>query len=154
MDQHTTNQVQQIVEKTLLETKDNDRETVLVWLRELQAIRVQPTNNFAKAQAALSASVKGPVVLALVKALAPAVTRAVGTSKQVLWDDRGWAARFALAGVTLGAAAFGGEAAGVAALGSAIGVPLWLVLGAGGSFLGAMIEELERRSAPQESDDE
>jgi hypothetical protein len=67
MDQHTTNQVQQIVEKTLLETKDNDRETVLVWLRELQAVRVQPTRrelattrSAAGQQAAASGQIKRP----------------------------------------------------------------------------------------------
>ena len=37
----------------------------------------------------------------------------------------------------------GGEGAGIAALGTAIGVPLYLVVGAGGVLLGTIIDELE-----------
>ena len=35
-----------------------------------------------------------------------------------------------------------GEAAGIAALGRAIGVPLWLVVAGGSSLLGVIIQEL------------
>jgi hypothetical protein len=41
-----------------------------------------------------------------------------------------------------GAALFGGKAAGLAALGTAIAVPLWVVFGAGGAFMGVLYEEL------------
>jgi hypothetical protein len=133
-----------LVKQALSTSKASDREALLSWLSELREIRDRPVSNLMKTQAALRASVRATVVIALAKALAPEVHRAAAASKQVLWDERGWAARLGLAGVTLGAFAFGSEAAGVAALGSAVGVPLWLVVGAGGSFLGAMIEELER----------
>jgi hypothetical protein len=41
-----------------------------------------------------------------------------------------------------GVALFGGQGAGVAALGTAVGVPLWVIFGAGGAFMGVLYEEL------------
>ena len=45
----------------------------------------------------------------------------------------------------MGIALFGSQSAGIAALGTAIGVPLWVVLGAGAAFANSLIEELKRR---------
>jgi hypothetical protein len=39
----------------------------------------------------------------------------------------------------------GGQGAGVAALGTAVGVPLWVVFGAGATFLGVLYEEITRK---------
>ena len=39
-------------------------------------------------------------------------------------------------------ALFGGQGAGIAALGAAIGVPLWVVFGAGAAFAGVLYEEI------------
>lgn len=144
MSTQTETNALQLVADTLSRTEPADREALLSWLKKLREIRDSSVSNAAKARAALLASVNTRVVLALMKALAPEVRLAVVASRRALWDDRNWAARLGLAGVALGAATFGSQGAGIAALGSAVGVPLWLVLGAGGSFLGAMIEELER----------
>jgi hypothetical protein len=50
-----------------------------------------------------------------------------------------------MSGAVAGVALFGGKAAGIAALGTAIAVPLWIVLGAGGAFAGVLIEIIEGR---------
>ena len=42
-----------------------------------------------------------------------------------------------------------GQGAVIVALGGAIGVPLWVVFGAGGAFAGLLIEEIERTFADQ-----
>jgi len=57
-----------------------------------------------------------------------------------------------LSAAAIAAVAFSGKGAGIAALGGAIGVPLWVVLGAGGAFAGVLIEEIQR-SLPSDSDD-
>jgi hypothetical protein len=46
-----------------------------------------------------------------------------------------------------------GQGAGIAALGGAIGLPLWVVFGAGGAFLGVLIEEIRksRRSSSEKT---
>ena len=62
--------------------------------------------------------------------------------KGAAWDNRGLPARIALSGAIAAAVFFGGQGAGIAALGTAIGVPLWVVFGAGGAFLGVLYEEI------------
>lgn len=67
-----------------------------------------------------------------------------------MWDERGTKGRLSLIGVGIGATVFGGHGAGIAALGTAIGVPLWVVLGAGGAFTGMLVEELSVKSKTSE----
>ena len=62
----------------------------------------------------------------------------------MLFDlNRGWPARFAIVGLTIGTLGFSGKAAGLAAFGRALSIPIWLVLTAGGSLLGTIIQELQ-----------
>ena len=67
--------------------------------------------------------------------------------KRMAWDERSTAARFGLGGAALGLAAFGSQGAGIAALGTAVGVPLWVVSGAGASMAGVLLEELKRKKS-------
>lgn len=62
--------------------------------------------------------------------------------KSVAWDNRSLPARLALSASIAVVIMFGGQGAGIAALGSAIGVPLWVLFGAGAGFLGVLYEEL------------
>lgn len=62
--------------------------------------------------------------------------------KQHLWDERSWPARGALLGLTIGVATLGSEGAGIAALGGAIGVPVFLLTTAGGALLATIVSEL------------
>ncbi len=64
--------------------------------------------------------------------------------KTKAWDERGWPARLALAGLTAGVGGVGLEGAGIAAMGGAIGLPLFLRTSAGGALLGSIIQELEK----------
>jgi hypothetical protein len=67
--------------------------------------------------------------------------------KRNAWEERRWPSRLAIVGASVTAATVGGQAAGLAAFGTAVAVPLWIVFGAGGAFAGVLIEEL-RRYAP------
>lgn len=60
--------------------------------------------------------------------------------KELGWDNRGWAGRLGIGTAIATAVLLGGQSAGIAALGTAIGVPLWVVFGAGAAFLGEIIE--------------
>src|SRR5690606_21114042 len=62
----------------------------------------------------------------------------------VVWQDRSWAARLGMSAVGIATITGSTQAAGIAALGGAIGVPLWIVLGAGGTFIGTLIDELRK----------
>jgi hypothetical protein len=91
-----------------------------------------------KAKQAVSLTVNSKIVWPTVKILARELQR-------LGWNDRSWAARLGGIGATVGIAVFGGQAAGVAALGTAIGVPLWVVLGSGAAFAGVLVEEFTRQ---------
>jgi hypothetical protein len=54
-------------------------------------------------------------------------------------------AKLGLSTAAVGVAIFGGQGAGIAALGTAIGVPLWAVLGSGAAFADVIIEEFGRK---------
>ncbi len=68
--------------------------------------------------------------------------------KELGWDNRGLSGRLGIATAIATAVIFGGQGAGIAALGTAIGVPLWVVFGAGAAFLGDIYERFtgKRRS--------
>ena len=60
------------------------------------------------------------------------------------WKDRSWAARIGLSAAAIASILTAGPGAGIALLGTAIGVPLWIVFGSGGAFAGELLDEIER----------
>lgn len=130
---------QALVIRTLV-SKLNEEEcqALLIWAEQLLEIRESNVSKIIKAKRAIQASTKSKVLVRLIKLLFSELKRVGRRGKDILWDRRTWPARIGLIGVTIGVATFGKQAAGVAALGSAVGVPLWLVLGAGGTVLGTI----------------
>ena len=120
-----------------------ERELLADWARQLVEIKNSNLSKFEKGKRAVLLSTSSKTLLPLMKVLAVEL-------KRVGWDERGWSARLGLAGIITGVLVFSGQGAGIAALGGAIGVPLWVVLGAGGAFAGQLIEAANRRKqAPQ-----
>jgi hypothetical protein len=112
-----------------------EKQALVHWARGLLAIRDWEVDALTKAQHAIEHTAESRVALILLSAVGRPL-------KQVAWDDRTWAVRLGL-GVAIGAAATTSQGAGIAALGTAVGVPLWVVLGAGASFAGVLLDELE-----------
>jgi hypothetical protein len=111
------------------------RSAVLQWARELIQIRNSSESPLNKTRRALKTTARSEVVTAF-------LTGTAGAFKDLAWDDRSWSARLGLGAAAITVAATGGQGAGIAALGTAVAVPLWIVLGAGGSFAGMLIDEL------------
>jgi hypothetical protein len=62
------------------------------------------------------------------------------------WKDANWAQKIGIVGLGGGLALAGTSGgAGIAALGGAIGLPLFLVTGAGGAFIGTIIDTLVKK---------
>jgi hypothetical protein len=114
-----------------------EREALLLWMVQLVQIRESSLSSVQKAKRALQLTSRSKVVWPVVKILALEV-------KRLGWDERGTKSRFGIAGAGVGLALFGSQGAGIAALGTAIGVPLWVVLGAGAYFAPVLIEELKK----------
>lgn len=115
---------------------DAQRQALLAWATELTAIRGSTAGAISKAHRAMRATAQRQV-------LAPILKANLQRSADVLWNERSWPVRLGIIGLTVGTFGFSGEVAGLAAFGRAIAVPVWLVLTATGSTLGAIIELLQ-----------
>ncbi|MFN0302781.1 MAG: hypothetical protein ACKVQU_20795 [Burkholderiales bacterium] len=121
-----------------------ERAALLKWAHGLILIRNGPASRWSKGKDAIQLTLQSEVVWPLVKLLGREL-------KRVGWDERGVKSRGFILGGGVGLVLFGGQGAGIAALGTAIGVPLWIVLGAGGTFAAALIEEVGRRRTKTQS---
>jgi hypothetical protein len=116
--------------------KSDDRqlEALRWWADKMLAIRSSNGTKIRKAKSAILASMDKDLIV-------PVIKRVADEAKRLAWDDRGLKARSALVASTAALMTFGGQGAGIAALGGAIGVPLWVVFGAGGAFAASLYEE-------------
>ena len=112
-----------------------EKEALRLWIERLLEIKAADLPAAQKAEQAISVTANSNVVLPTVKMIAREM-------KRHGWDNRGLKGRLGLSGAAVGLALFGGQGAGIAALGTAIGVPLWVIFGAGASFLGVIYEEI------------
>jgi len=120
-----------------------EKEALRLWIERLLEIKASNLPATKKAKQAISVTSSSNVVLPTVKMIAR-------ETKRLTWDDRGLKGRLGLGGAAVGLAFFGGQGAGIAALGTAIGVPLWVVFGAGAAFLGVLYEEITgKKSNPK-----
>lgn len=122
-----------------------ERATLLFWATQLIALRDSNLPALEKAKRAIGLTIESG-------AIRPFVVFLGGEIKRVGWDERGLPERLALSAAAVAALMFSGQGAGIAALGGAIGVPLWVVFGAGGAFAGVLIDEARRRLEKSENE--
>lgn len=127
-----------LARRILEELDDPAREDLAHWATSLLALRDADLRRIPKAREALRLTHENRVASRVARVVARKV-------KAAAWTDRGWAARLGLGAAAVTATVAGGEGAGIAALGTAVGVPLWVVFGAGGAFAGAIIDEVGRK---------
>jgi hypothetical protein len=104
---------------------------------ERLALRASSLPALQKGKQAIALTMRGPVILTAVKLLSREV-------KRHGWQNRSMPAKLGLSTAAVGVVVFGGQGAGIAAVGTAIGVPLWVVLGSGAALAGVIIEEFGR----------
>ena len=109
---------------------------LLRWARKLELIRQSDISKLEKAKESITLTVKSNIIWPTVKRINTQLT-------DTLWKNRSWKSRIGMGGAAIALLTVGTEGAGIAALGTAVGVPLYLVLGAGGILLGTLIDELE-----------
>jgi hypothetical protein len=119
-------------------TNESEKMALASWAQRLLEIRGQDISKIRKAKLAVQETAQRGIIIPAIKILARDI-------KKYGWDERSKAGRFGLAGAGIGVALFGGQGAGIAALGTAIGVPLWVVIGSGAAFAGVLVEEFGRR---------
>jgi hypothetical protein len=116
----------------------SEKEAIGEWIDRLLVVRASQLSSLQKAKLAISVTSDSEVVLPTVKIIGR-------EAKRLAWDDRSVKARIGFGGTAIALAVFGGQSAGIAALGTAVGVPLWVVFGAGATFVGVLYEEITGR---------
>lgn len=131
-------QSRQLVTVIANATTNAEKDALSAWASQLLTLRGSELTPLQKAKQAVSLTSNSKIIWPTVKIIAREL-------KRLGWSDRSWAARLGGAGAAVGIAVFGSQAAGIAALGTAIGVPLWVVLGSGAAFAGVLVEEFTRQ---------
>lgn len=130
-------QTREIGQAIVVATKPEDLDTLRTWAQNMLDIRTSKAPALLKAKRAIVASTDR-------KVLAPIMQVAWKELRRVGWEERGLPARMAM-GAAAAALTLSGQGAGIAALGGAIGVPLFVVFGAGGALAGVVIDEIRRK---------
>ena len=115
-----------------------ERDALLAWARKLLEIRASSETAFSKAKQAVLSTAASPVIWPIVKTLA-AELRHLG------WDDQGLTGRMTVGGAATAFLTIGSQGASIAALGTAVGVPLWVVLAGGSGLAAHLIETIVKR---------
>jgi predicted RNase H-like nuclease len=112
-----------------------ERLALIGWAQGMLQIRETNLPLPTKAKKAVRLTLRSEVMAAILKVYGAPL-------KKLAWDDRSWPMRIGTITAAATAGVASSEGAGIAALGGAIGVPLWVVLGAGGTFASVLIQEL------------
>ena len=136
---------QREVARTLARGMSSDERAALAaYVDELSRIRTRKAHPMVKAKHAWAATLSSEVTWPVARTILDEI-------KRYAWDERGIKGRAGIASSVAALAVFGSQGAGIAALGGAIGVPLWLVFGAGGAFLAGLYEELNKEGSGGET---
>lgn len=119
---------------------DSEADALRLWVQGLLRVRESDLSTYGKAKQAVGLTASSKVILPVLKIVAK-------QSKVHGWDNRSAAQRIGMGAAATGVALFGGANAGIAALGTAIGVPLWIVLGGGAMFAKYLFDELTRKKS-------
>ncbi|RUZ81263.1 hypothetical protein EN943_01305 [Mesorhizobium sp. M7A.F.Ca.US.006.01.1.1] len=125
----------QLVVQIVKGATPEQHDALRTWALKLLEIRQSGLPTRTKAKQAVAATMHGKVV-------GPILKNALGRAKSLGWDNRTMPQRLGIGGAAVGVAVFGGQSAGIAALGMGVGVPLWAALGAGSMFAKYLYDEL------------
>lgn len=138
MDSKSRALARKVVSETINQMTEAEREEVQRWVT--RSLTVVENKDLTKTEklAELRRIKPTKAVLRILIALARVV-------KSKAWDNQSWARRLGLGGLAAGAVTFGTQGAGIAAFGTAVGVPLALLTGAGAALLGVVVDELKKK---------
>lgn len=121
----------------LKEFTEAERQEIKSWAETAIVIRNDESlNQVQKVKRLYEESWKSNVITKFLKACLKLI-------KKHGWDERSMPAKLALSGVTFGVATMGTKFAGVASAGFGIGVPFFVLTGAGGALLGVILKEID-----------
>lgn len=114
-----------------------EKDVLLKWAQKVRSTQKNDSLSFKQKIKELKALNNG--------AAFKSCSRLVLVHSKRYWKNASWAERM---GITVGGGTlvfFGGAGSGIAALGGAIGVPLFLLTAAGGTLVGTIIDKLDKK---------
>jgi hypothetical protein len=126
--------------QALLRAPAAEQQLLLAWVRELSSIRQGELRGFKKMGAILALTRERKAAWPLLKVMSRAL-------KHVLWDARSWRLRLGLGAVIAAFVVVGNGAAAIVPLGGGIGLPLWLIVGIGGTLAGVLADFIKKKLA-------
>ncbi len=142
--------------RVLSNSNESQKAALGEWAKGLLAIKHSNMGTFVKGQTAIKFTAQSKVIIPILKILAKEIkidqlnlSKAKTSSKtsvlksmKAFWANRSLPTKMGLGASSVALIVFGTQGAGIAALGTAIGVPLWVVFGAGATFAGVLYEEV------------
>ncbi len=125
------------MEGILQRLSPSEREALMRFLEDLLRIRASDASSTEKLKQTANA-MRGATKLW------PVLREMGGILKQHAWNGRSSPTRWGMMGAAGALAVFGSQGMGIAAFGGAIGLPLWIVFGAGAALAKSMINNLRR----------
>ncbi len=115
-----------------------EQHRLLGWSRGLGEIRYGTLRGFKKAAAMLALTRDRKAIWPFLKVLTLAL-------KHVVWDARSWTLRLGVGAIIATFVTVEKGGAGIVSLGDGIGLPLWMLIGAGGVLIGVLADTIEKR---------
>jgi len=127
------------IQQALLRAPPAEAQVLMDWVRGLSAIRNGELRGRRKVAAQLALLRESKAGWPLVKVMARAL-------KIGAWDARSWKLRLGLGAILGTFVAIGNAGAGIVPLGGGIGLPLWVLMGAGGVLIGLIADQVRKRT--------
>lgn len=158
MDSETTSH-RQLAVRVLSNADDFEKQALSDWAEGLLLIRNSNMSVTKKGREAIAFTSKSKVLIPILKIIAKDINidqfdaskfkigdkSSVKKSIKSFWDNRSFPTKIGIGASSVALMVFGTQGAGIAALGTAIGVPLWVVFGAGATFAAVLYEEATGR---------
>lgn len=109
-----------------------------LWANKLLMLRNHSKSRTKKVQDILPLTRDARILIPVIKKIAVEL-------KKTGWDEKSWKSRLGMGAVLSAMVIIGKAGAGIALLGGAIAVPLWIVFGTGDKFVAMLIAELKKR---------
>ena len=108
------------------------------WSAQMMRLRTAPKSRMEKLQGIIQLTRDTPILFPVIKKIALELKRSG-------WDEKSWQSRLGAGAAVWAMLVIAKAGAGLALLGTAVAVPLWIVFGSGDTFVKTLKDELRRK---------
>jgi len=131
-------QFNEIIHRILTNITPEEGIALHLWASKLLVLKNSTMSRPEKLQNIIQLTKDAKILIPLIKTIFVEL-------KKTGWDESSWKSKLGMGATLWASLIIGKAAAGLALLGGAIAVPLWIVFGTGDEFIKMLIEELKKR---------